>query len=94
MKVTMNIIKEKVLIEVLLKMNWMWRLQKSFVQCDAYKRHEINIIQNKNIIGTYMVSLSCYDDKKYLKTDTIGYGFINLLINHAKIISSSIDNLF
>ena len=41
-----------------------------------------------------MVSLSCYDDKKYLKTDTIGYGFINLLINHAKIISSSIDNLF
>ena len=41
-----------------------------------------------------MVSLSCYDDKKYLKTDTIGYGFINLLINHAKVISSSIDNLF
>ena len=65
-----------------------------------HMRHEMNRIQSKDHqIGTYRKikpSFSCYDDENiYLKMDTVDYHiFINLLVNHTKIILSNIDNLF
>ena len=59
----------------------------------SYTRHEMNRIQSKDHnVGLYRVnkiSLSFYDSKNiYLKLDIVGYHiFINLCINHCKMIS-------
>ena len=71
-------------------------------------RHEMNRSQSKDHnVESYRInkiSLSSYDDKKDILKD--GYNrlskmgivsspiFINLLVNHVKIISSNTDNLF
>ena len=63
-------------------------------------KHEMNRTQSKNHnAGTCSidkVSLSCHHAKNiYLKTDTKEYNiFINLLVNHIKIISWNIENSF
>ena len=59
----------------------------------------MNRIQSKDhYIGSYKIQkiyLSFYNYKNlYLKMDTVGHLiFINVLVNHIKIISSNIDNL-
>ena len=71
-------------------------------------RHEMNRSQSKDHnVESYRInkiSLSSYDDKKGIPKDgynrlskigVVGFPiFINLLVNHIKIISSNIDNLF
>ena len=62
--------------------------------------HEKKKIQSKNHnIESYRinkVSLPCYNNSNiYLKMDIVDYHiFINLLVNHTKIILTNIDNLF
>ena len=63
-------------------------------------RHEMKRFQskihNKRSNKTNEVSLTFYNDKKYMTEDghyRLSY-FYNRLVNHTKIISSNIDNLF
>ena len=62
-------------------------------------RHEMNRIPSKDHkIATYKINkiyFPCYNDtKKYFKMIIIGnHIFIYLIVNHTKIILSTIDNL-
>ena len=75
-----------------------YRGHKNVLFIGSDMSHEMNRIQCKYNVWTYRtnnISLLVVTTKDiYLKMDTIGdHIFINELVNHTKIISSSIDNL-
>ena len=95
----MNVKKHKVLIIVLLKMNWNMKITKKFCSMHhiwtiKWIEFKIKVIILEPIELLKFIFLVTVAKNIYLKMDTLGYHIFINLVNHRKIILTNIDNSF